>query len=222
MTKAFVLAAGQGKRFLPFSKKIPKPLFKIGEVSLLENNLNNLKKCGIDEVVINIFHLGEKIIDVIGDGSDYGLKISYSIETELLGTGGGIAKAIHLFREPFIVVSGDVWTDFNFSNLKLEDNQLAHMILIKNPISNEKGDVCIEDGKVLPKGEGLTFTYSGISILSPELFHSKEVEKFELWEEILLPASEDGLVSGEIYNGLLDNLKFLEEAEKLDALLTGE
>ena len=58
--------------------------------------------------------------------------------------------------------------------------------------------------------------------MSPELFHSKEVEKFELWEEILLPASEDGLVSGEIYNGLLDNLNSLEEAEKLDALLTGE
>ena len=65
-------------------------------------------------MVINIFHLGEKIIDVLGDGSDYGLKISYSIETELLGTGGGIANAIHLFKEPFIVLSGDIWTDFDF------------------------------------------------------------------------------------------------------------
>ena len=65
MTKAFVLAAGQGKRFLPFSKKTPKPLFKIGEVSLIENNLKNLKQSGVDEVVINIFHLGEKIIDAI-------------------------------------------------------------------------------------------------------------------------------------------------------------
>jgi MurNAc alpha-1-phosphate uridylyltransferase len=222
MTKAFVLAAGQGKRFLPLSKKIPKPLFKIGEVSLIENNLKNLKKCGIDEVVINLFHLGEKIIDAIGDGSDYGLRISYSIEAELLGTGGGIAKAIHLFTEPFIVVSGDIWTDFNFSNLKLKDNKLAHMVLIKNPISNKMGDVCIEEGVVLPKGEGSTFTYSGISILSPELFHRRELDKFELWEEILLPASKDGLVSGEIYGGLLENLNSLEEAEKLDALLTGE
>ncbi len=222
MNKAFVLAAGQGKRFLPFSKKIPKPLFKIGEVSLIENNLKKLKEYGVDEVVVNLYHLGEKIIDEIGDGSDYGLKISYSIETELLGTGGGIAKAIHLFTKPFLVVSGDLWTDFNFSNLKLEDNKLAHMVLIKNPISNKNGDVCLKDGMVLPKGEGSTFTYSGISVLSPELFHTKELDKFELWEEILLPASKDGLVSGEIYDGLLNNLNSLQEAEKLDALLTGE
>ena len=222
MTKAFVLAAGQGKRFLPFSKKIPKPLFKIGEVSLIENNLKSLKQCGIDEVVINIFHLGEKIIDAIGDGSDLGLKISYSIETELLGTGGGIAKAIHLFTEPFVVLSADVWTDFNFSKLKLDDNKLAHMVLIKNPISNKDGDVSIEDNMVIPKEEGPSFTYSGISMLSPELFHTSELDKFELWEEILLPASKNGLVSGEIYDGLLDNLNSLKEAEKLDALLTGE
>ena len=222
MTKAFVLAAGQGKRFLPFSKKKPKPLFKIGEVSLIENNLKNLKQSGVDEVVINIFHLGEKIIDAIGDGSNFGLKISYSIETQLLGTGGGIAKAIHLFTDPLIVVSGDVWTDFDFSKLKLDEDKLAHMVLIKNPISNINGDVSIENGLVVPKREGPTFTYSGISMLSPELFHTSELDKFELWEEILLPASKEGLVSGEIYGGLLDNLNSLEEAEKLDALLTGE
>ena len=222
MTKAFVLAAGQGKRFLPFSERKPKPLFKIGEISLIERNLNNLKNCGVDEVVINIFHLGEKIIDAIGDGSDLGLKISYSIETELLGTGGGIAKAIHLFTEPFVVVSADVWTDFNFSKLKLDENKLAHMVLIKNPVSNKGGDVSIEDSMVIPKEEGPTFTYSGISMLSPELFHTSELDKSELWEEILLPASKNGLVSGEIYGGLLDNLNSLKEAEKLDALLSGE
>ena len=156
------------------------------------------------------------------NGSNYGLKVSYSIETELLGTGGGIANAIHLFTEPFIVVSGDLWTDFNFSNLKLEDNKLAHMVLIENPIFNRKGDVCLKDEMVLPKGEGSTYTYSGISMLSPELFSTKQSDKFELWEEILLPASRDGLVSGEIYDGLLNNLNTFEEAEKLDALLTGE
>ena len=176
MTKAFVLAAGQGKRFLPFSKELPKPLFKIGEVSLIQNNLNNLIECGIDEVVINVFHLGEKIINALGDGSEHGLKISYSIESELLGTGGGIAKAIHLFDEPFIVVSGDIWTDFNFSHLKLSKNKLAHMVLIKNPISNNAGDVCLKDGLVKPAGDALAYTYSGISILSPELFNDDNPE----------------------------------------------
>ncbi|MBV05980.1 MAG: mannose-1-phosphate guanylyltransferase [Gammaproteobacteria bacterium] len=222
MTKAFVLAAGQGKRFLPFSKRKPKPLFKIGDVSLIENNLNNLKNCGVDEVVINVFHLGEKIIDSLGDGSKYGLKISYSIENELLGTGGGITNAIHFFEESFIVLSGDVWTDFDFSTLKIEEGRLAHMVLIKNPISNKKGDVYLKDNLVETKGEGSTLTYSGISLLSPELFYNKEIRNYGLWEEILLPASRNNLVSGELYNGLLDNLNTVEEAEKLDALLTGE
>jgi len=222
VTKAFVLAAGQGKRFLPFSKRKPKPLFKIGDVSLIENNLNNLKNCGVDEVVINVFHLGEKIIDSLGDGSKYGLKISYSIENELLGTGGGITNAIHFFEEPFIVLSGDVWTDFDFSTLKIEEGRLAHMVLIKNPISNKKGDVYLKDNLVETKGEGSTLTYSGISLLSPELFYNKEIHNYGLWEEILLPASRNNLVSGELYNGLLDNLNTVEEAEKLDALLTGE
>ena len=220
MTKAFVLAAGQGKRFLPFSEKTPKPLFKIGEISLIEKHLNDLKKCGVTEVVINIFHLGGKIIDALGDGSKYGLKISYSIETELLGTGGGIANAVHMFKEPFIVLSGDLWTDFDFSNLKLEGEKLAHMVLINNPISNLNGDVYLKDGLVKPEGGGLTYTYSGISLLSPELFYNQEKHKFSLWEEILLPASTENLVSGELFEGLLDNLNTLEEAEKLDALLT--
>ena len=220
MTKAFVLAAGQGKRFFPFSDKTPKPLFKIGRTSLIEENLNNLKKCGIDEVVINIFHLGEKIIDVLGDGSDYGLKISYSIESELLGTGGGIAKAIHLFKEPFIVLSGDDWTDFDFSSLKLEHKKLAHMVLIRNPISNQKGDVYLREGLVRSEGGDLTYTYSGISFMSPELFQNIDKHKFGLWEEVLLPASKNNLVSGELFEGLLNNLNTLEEAEKLDALLT--
>ncbi len=220
MTKAFVLAAGQGKRFLPFSEKTPKPLFKIGKISLIEKNLNNLKKCGVDEVVINLFHLGEKIIDTIGDGSNYGLRVSYSIENELLGTGGGIAKAIHLFKEPFIVLSSDVWTDFDFSSLKLENGKLAHMVLIKNPISNQKGDVYLTKGLVKSEGVGSTYTYSGISILSPELFQNKNKHKFSLWEEILLPASLNNLVSGELFEGLLNNLNSIEEAEKLDASLS--
>ena len=96
------------------------------------------------------------------------------------------------------------------------------MVLIKNPISNNAGDVCLKDGLVKPAGDDLTYTYSGISILSPELFNDDNPERFGLWEEILLPASVKNLVSGELYNGLLNNLNTLEEAEKLDALLTGE
>ncbi len=94
------------------------------------------------------------------------------------------------------------------------------MVLIKNPISNQKGDVCLIEGLVKPDGERLTYTYSGISVLSPELFQNIDKPKFGLWEEVLLPASINNLVSGELFEGLLDNLNTLEEAEKLDALLS--
>ena len=98
--KAFLLAAGKGKRLLPLTKETPKPLVKVGGISLIERNLYNLKKGNVLEVIINIHHLGEKIINLLGDGSKYGLKISYSIEGQLLGTGGGIQKSIHEFADP--------------------------------------------------------------------------------------------------------------------------
>ena len=105
--KAFLLAAGKGKRLLPFTEDNPKPLIKVGGISLIEHNLLSLRESNIEEVVINLHHFGEKIINHLGDGSRYGMKISYSIEEELLGTGGGINKALHHFDEPFIVLSGD-------------------------------------------------------------------------------------------------------------------
>ena len=92
--KAFLLAAGKGKRLLPLTKETPKPLVKVGGISLIERNLYNLKKGNVLEVIINIHHLGEKIINLLGDGSKYGLKISYSIEGQLLGTGGGMPGLI--------------------------------------------------------------------------------------------------------------------------------
>ena len=94
------------------------------------------------------------------------------------------------------------------------------MVLIKNPISNQKGDVCLTEGLVKPHGEGSTYTYSGISVLSPKLFQNIDKKKYGLWEEVLLPASLNNLVSGELFDGLLDNLNTLEEAEKLDASLS--
>ena len=88
--KAFLLAAGKGKRLLPFTNDNPKPLIMVGGISLIERNIINLKKANVSEIIINVHHFGEKIINLLGDGSKYGLKLSYSIEEKLLGTGGGI------------------------------------------------------------------------------------------------------------------------------------
>ena len=220
--KAFLLAAGKGKRLLPFTEDNPKPLIKVGGISLIEHNLLSLRKSNIDEVVINLHHFGEKIINLLGDGSRYGMKISYSIEEELLGTGGGINKALHHFDEPFIVLSGDTWSEFNMKYLSLDSDVLAHMVLVPNPESNFEGDVALVDGRVKVNKTLDQYTFSGISILSPELFINKEVEKFELWKDLLMPATEADLVSGEIYQGNFKNLNTLEDVEKLDCILSEE
>ena len=220
--KAFMLAAGKGKRLLPFTEDNPKPLIKVGGISLIEHNLLSLRKSNIEEVVINLHHFGEKIINLLGDGSRYGMKISYSIEEELLGTGGGINKALHHFDEPFIVLSGDTWSQFNMECLSLDQDVLAHMVLVPNPESNFEGDVALVDGRVKVNKTLDQYTFSGISILSPELFINKEVEKFELWKDLLMPATEADLVSGEIYHGNFKNLNTLEDVEKLDCILSEE
>ena len=220
--KAFLLAAGKGKRLLPFTKDNPKPLVKVGGVSLIERSINILKNANIEEIVINLHHRGEKIVDLLGDGSDYGLKISYSLEKELLGTGGGIQNAIHHFEEPFFVLSSDIWTDFDFNNLELKDDFLAHMILIPNPESNPKGDVSLIDGYVRSDLEENKYTFSGIMIISPDLFSLSETGPMELWNDILKPASSNNLISGEIFKGRYENLNTLEDVERLDGLLSEE
>ena len=220
--KAFLLAAGKGKRLLPYTKDNPKPLIKVGGISLIERNLQNISQSNIDEVIVNLHHYGEKIIDLLGDGSRFGLKISYSIEDELLGTGGGILKSIHKFSEPFVVLSSDTWTDFKLERLELKENLLAHMILIPNPLNNLDGDVVFNDGLVSAEGTGQRFTFSGLSILSPKLFDNMKLDYKGLWHDILKPASNKNLVSGEVYKGKFENLNTLEDVERLDALMGEE
>lgn len=220
--KAFLLAAGKGKRLLPFTNDNPKPLIMVGGISLIERNIINLKKANVSEIIINVHHFGEKIINLLGDGSKYGLKLSYSIEEKLLGTGGGIQNAIHEFDSPFIALSADVWTDFNFASLVLKKEYLAHMVLIQNPSKNLSGDVHLNKGLIKTEGPEDKYTFSGIAMLSPQLFNDTEVKESKLWDDILRPAALRSLVSGEIYEGKFENLNTLADVERLDGLLSEE
>jgi MurNAc alpha-1-phosphate uridylyltransferase len=221
--KAFILAAGEGKRLRPFTNNTPKPLFKIQDKALILWTIERLHKAGCTEIIINLSFLGEQIKSCLGDGSEFGVNISYSEEPELLGTGGGIGNALSILgEEPFILVSGDVWTDFNFSLLSLDSNMLAHMILIKNPVGRGKGDVYLEKGIVEERQFGEPLTFSGIAVISPSLFKDVKESKYALWEAVLRPPVLEGKVSGELYEGVVFNVNSIVEAEKLDALLSEE
>ena len=147
--KVFLLAAGLGTRLLPHTESKPKSLIDVGGKPLLSWHVERLQSFGIDHLLINLFHEGEQIKNFLGDGSKWGMSIEYMNEKELLGTGGGIGNALSsIGNEPFIVMSGDVWTDFNLANLSLNNDSLAHLILIENPIENPEGDMYLDKGKV--------------------------------------------------------------------------
>lgn len=215
--KAMILAAGRGKRLRPLTDTCPKPLVKVKGKRLIEYHLEKLAQTGVEQVIINYAWLGEQFEPALGRGASYGLDITYSPEIEGgLETAGGIIQALPLLgAKPFWVINADVFTDFDFANLAqdLPQGVLAHLILVTTPTYKEEGDFGLENGKVLPSGE---FTFSGISLISPELLAGRKVERLAL-APILREAMEQGLVTGEVYTGKWNDIgtpERLAEAEE--------
>lgn len=200
--KAMILAAGRGERMGKLTKQVPKPLTKIGESTLLEHNLKRVRRSGIEDVVINVSWLGDQIISYV-EKLDLGLNISISNEgRNLLGTGGGIKKAISVLGEdPFYLVNADLFSDYEINPLlTIDSDKLGHLILVKNPPHHPSGDFCL-DRKALKPGDGKkAFTFSGISLLSPKLILNRQDKIFPL-EPILEKAAESNMLTGEVYEG---------------------
>lgn len=115
--KATVLAAGQGTRLRPLTLSLPKVLAPLNGIPLLQLTLSWLRSYGIRQVAINLHHLGEKILDFCGDGSRFGVRITYSNEVNLLGTAGGVKQMEEFFDDTFVVVYGDILTNLNLSRM---------------------------------------------------------------------------------------------------------
>lgn len=200
--KAMILAAGKGERMRPLTLTTPKPLVRAGGVPLIEYHLRALAAAGFTEIVINHAWLGQQIEDYLGDGARYGVSIQYSPEGEPLETGGGIFRALPLLgEEAFVVVNGDIWTDYDFSVLHQPIAGLAHLVLADNPAHHPTGDFGLNDGQVRDgQPGGATLTYSGIAVLHPQLFDGCSAGAFKL-APLLRAAMAQGQVSGEHLNG---------------------
>lgn len=222
--KAMILAAGRGARMRPLTDDVPKPLLTVGEKPLIVHLLNALVDMGINDVVINVHHLGEKIQQALGDGSDYGINIHYSVESELLETGGGINQVLPLLgSEPFLVISADIFTHYPFKQLpKILPNALAHLVLVPNPDFHPTGDYAFKtddnQGVLTLSGES-KFTYASFGVFHPELFYQfrPQTKKFRL-TTVLTPAIEQGLITGECYYGNWHNLGTYEQLVELRKL----
>lgn len=199
--KAMLLAAGRGERMRPLTDDTPKPLLRIGGQTLIEHHLHALVQAGITGLVINHAHLGEQIVNALGDGDAYGVSIQYSPETgSALETGGGIFNALPLLGDqPFLVVNADIWTDFAFDGLPDIPDGLAHLVMVDNPEHHPEGDFSLSSGRLAQRGPAM-LTFSGIGVYRPELFEGCQPGAFPLGP-LLRGAMDQEQVSGEHYAG---------------------
>lgn len=217
---AMILAAGLGTRMRPLTDTLPKPLLPAGGRPLLEHHLRALARAGIGQVVVNHSRHGAQIEAAFGSGAEFGLHIDYSAEGEApLDTGGGIRRALPLLgAAPFLLVNGDVWTEFDFSGLPRRPAGLAHLVLVPNPPHHPQGDFVLERGRVREEGAA-KLTYSGIAVLDPALFVDTADAAFPL-APLLRRAMRSDQVSGELYRGGWFDIGTPERLRELDALLS--
>ena len=218
--KAMILAAGRGDRLRPLTDEMPKPLLEVAGKSLIEYHLQNLADAGIKEIIINTAWLAEKIHQQLGSGEKYGVTITYSDEGEALETAGGIINALPLLgNEPFLVVNGDIWCDFDFSTLPILDTDIqAHLVLVTNPEHNQSGDFSLQD-KLVKNNGSIKFTYSGISIYKPEFFVDQKSGISPL-APLIRKKCEGNLVSGQIHQGLWTDVGTIERLQELEDQLS--
>ena len=214
--KVMLLAAGRGERMRPLTDTKPKPLLEVGGQALIVYHLDALREAGFREIVINLGYRGEQICAVLGDGRRYGMHIDYSWEPEQpLETGGGIFQVLPLLGpSPFAVINSDIWSDYPYARLPRDPAGLAHLVLVDNPPHHPEGDFVLREGLVLDS-EAPRLTFSGISILHPELFAGCQPGRFPL-APLLRRAMIAGRVSGEHYTGIWQDIGTPERLYRLD------
>jgi MurNAc alpha-1-phosphate uridylyltransferase len=200
--QAMILAAGHGSRMQPLTDHCPKPLLQAGKYRLIEPLLFALANAGIHYCVINTHKHPALFHDYLGDGDRYGLRIQYSHEPELLGTGGGMIQALDFLQSaPFLVVSGDIVTDYPFEKLVSMNLQSdAHLVMVDNPEQHTQGDFHL-DSQGLLNLNGDKLSYSSIGLFHPRLFsgYPKGIRSIG---EILKPAMLEKKITGEYFTGL--------------------
>jgi len=202
---AMILAAGRGERLRPLTETVPKALVEVGGESLLERHLEALKQAGIEDVVINLGWLGNKIAERVGSGASYGLTVSYSPEGDnILETGGGIHRALPLLgSDPFLVVNADIYTDMSYP-MSVDDDDLGHLVLVPKPEHKAQGDFGIEAGRLVNRDKP-AYTFSGAAVYRPEFFADCEPGRFPLAPMLREVAEADRLAAA-VYEGLWEDV----------------
>ena len=148
--KAVIMAGGEGSRLRPLTSNQPKPLLPIANRPMMEHVIDLLRRHGITDIVVTLAFMADAIRQHFGDGSDYGVTIEYVVELEPLGTAGSVRNAAHLLPETFLVISGDVLTDIDLSEIiELHEQKQAMVTIGLTPVSNP-----LEFGIVITRADG--------------------------------------------------------------------
>jgi MurNAc alpha-1-phosphate uridylyltransferase len=221
MKHAIILAAGEGRRMKPLTDTRPKPLIKVAEKSLLERHIEGLAGAGFTEIVVNASYFASQIVDFCDDRQFGDARVTVVVEETPLETAGGIVNALPLLGErPFVVVNGDVYTDFPLARLQALDLQddLAHLVMAPNPEHHPAGDFVLKNGRLLAGGQPRV-TYAGLSVMSPQLFEGMKPGKSAL-RPLLDTAIIEARLSGQLWSGLWSDVgtpaRLRELENKLD------
>jgi MurNAc alpha-1-phosphate uridylyltransferase len=224
--RAMILAAGRGERMRPLTDALPKPLLSVGGKPLIVWHIERLVRAGITELIINHAWLGALISKALGDGARYGAHIHYSPEAPALETAGGIAHAMTLLgHEPFLVINGDIWCDWNPADAPRIGGELgaaqAWLLLTDNPPHHPDGDFHLgPQGRVsVPAAGEDALTYTGIGVYRPELFRGTDPDTPAPLAPLLRTAMAQGLVLGGRHAGSWTDVGTPQRLEELDQRL---
>ena len=234
-----ILAAGLGERLRPLTETTPKALVTVGGRPLIEYSIDTLVRSDVREVIINLHHLGDQIRDHLGDGDDFGIRITYSEENPLLGSGGGIAAAREfLDGDDFVTMNADTIIDIDLGpivDVHQRRQATATMVLRKSPDMAKFGLIGIgPDQKIerflktrrtpsaVAKADVEDFMFTGVQILSPRVFDymPNHGGPFSITEAVypkLLLADEP--LFGSPFDGTWITVGTPEELERADARL---
>ena len=227
--KAMVLAAGEGRRMKPLTDVKPKPLLTVAGRPLIEHHIVRLRDAGVTEIVVNVSYLRQQLVEFLGDGSRWGVELTVSEEAAPLETAGGIVQALPcLGDQPFLLVNGDIYTDFPFAKLK-KVSLLAgggYLVLVANPPHHPEGDFClygqrlasVEDNALAGRSAASiqSLTYSGIGLYDPQLFAAEAPGKKPL-RPLLDRAVAGELLQGELYSGVWEDIGTPERLASINA-----
>ncbi|HET8596431.1 MAG TPA: nucleotidyltransferase family protein [Castellaniella sp.] len=226
--RAMILAAGRGERMRPLTDTCPKPLLPVGGHPLIVWHLRRLAGAGIRDILINHAWLGERIEAALGDGRAWGVRLRYSAETSALETAGGIARALPFFQDqPFLVINGDIWCDWDPALAgdwlaALPADVLAHLLLVDNPAHHPGGDFTLgPDGRAgLASPPQPAFTFAGIGLYRPALFADTPADRPAPLAPLLRQAMARGAVLGTRHAGRWIDVGTPERLRALDQALS--